>query len=141
MYDIENQLTSSNLNIYVGRKLKERRVTLKITQMELSQALSVSCQQLQKYENGINNISLGTLYKISKILSVEIEYFFEGYGGSPSCRDLHEENSAYNINLVDKEAVLLSKYFKKITSDDVRKKILSLVKSLSGSENSELGEN
>lgn len=101
--------------------------------MELGNKLNVSSQQIQKYERGINSIGLRTLEKISKILNVPIEYFFEGYKGhNSSCSIyLEDENQIVFEDSVEKEVVLLSKYFKKINDDDIRKKILNLVKSLS----------
>lgn len=130
MYDVEGRLSTRNLNAYIGKKLKERRSALKITQMKLSRMIGVSIQQLQKYESGANNISLAALYKISKALNADAGYFFEGYGADLADRDSHVQT--YEIQSADKEVILLSKYFKKINNEEVRKKILSLVKSLSG---------
>ena len=65
-------------DVFVGKKIKEKRISLKITQEELAKKLDITFQQIQKYENGSNRVSAGRLYKISKIFNISINYFFKG---------------------------------------------------------------
>lgn len=65
-------------DVFVGKKIKEKRIFLKITQEELAKKLDITFQQIQKYENGSNRVSAGRLYKISKIFNISINYFFKG---------------------------------------------------------------
>lgn len=65
-------------DVFVGKKIKEKRISLKITQEELAKKLDITFQQIQKYENGSNRVSAGRLYKISKIFNTSINYFFKG---------------------------------------------------------------
>ena len=44
----------------------------------MGDAIGVTFQQVQKYENGTNRIGASNLFKISKTLSVEVAFFFEG---------------------------------------------------------------
>lgn len=114
-----------------------------MTQSELGSKLCVSSQQIQKYERGVNSISLRMLEKISDILKVSIEYFFEGYKEHNSACGtyLEDENQiVFEDNVMEKEVALLSKYFKKINDEDIRKKILNLVKSLSNFRESKKGK-
>jgi transcriptional regulator with XRE-family HTH domain len=53
---------------------------LGLTQPQLAQKIGVSYQQVNKYEQGINNISAGKLYEIALALNVSIDYFYEGLG-------------------------------------------------------------
>ena len=55
-----------------------RRQLLKMSQERLGDDLGVTFQQVQKYENGTNRIGASNLFKISKTLSVEVAFFFEG---------------------------------------------------------------
>ncbi|MEW6162648.1 MAG: helix-turn-helix transcriptional regulator [Nitrospirota bacterium] len=49
----------------IGETLKKYRLAAKMSQMELAEKIGVSYQQLQKYEKGVNNISI---YLYSKYL-------------------------------------------------------------------------
>ncbi|MBT4938769.1 MAG: helix-turn-helix transcriptional regulator, partial [Rhodospirillaceae bacterium] len=41
---------------YVGSRVRARRVGLRISQTKLGEAIGVTFQQVQKYENGTNRI-------------------------------------------------------------------------------------
>lgn len=61
----------------IGRKIKKFRALKGMSQMELSEPLDISFQQLQKYEQGKNRVSAANIQKISQILSVPLSAFFE----------------------------------------------------------------
>src|ERR1700686_3247676 len=63
---------------HVGTRVRERRMMLKMTQEILGEALGLTFQQVQKYEKGTNRISASRLHRISEILQVPVEFFFEG---------------------------------------------------------------
>jgi transcriptional regulator with XRE-family HTH domain len=65
---------------HVGARVRERRITLGLTQPQLAKALGVTFQQLHKYERGINRVSAGRLFEIARVLSVPVGYFYEGIG-------------------------------------------------------------
>ncbi len=71
-------MQSQNLNIdlLVGKKIRLRRRILKMSQKTLGDALGISFQQIQKYENGLNRVSAGRLMQISDILNVPISFFY-----------------------------------------------------------------
>jgi transcriptional regulator with XRE-family HTH domain len=48
-----------------------------MNQTKLGEALGVTFQQVQKYENGANRISASRLYQIGRVLDVPVPYFFE----------------------------------------------------------------
>ena len=68
----------TNVDHYAGERVRTQRNILKLTQTELGDMLNVSFQQIQKYENGSNRISVGKLYQIAKALKVPLSFFFEG---------------------------------------------------------------
>lgn len=70
--------SASALDLFVGQQVRRRRQQLDISQQELAAQLGISFQQLQKYERGANRISAGRLFEMSKILQVEIGWFFDG---------------------------------------------------------------
>ena len=62
---------------YVGSKVRLRRQTLGISQRKLGDALDVSFQQIQNYENGTNRIVAGRLQQLSLVLQVPPAFFFQ----------------------------------------------------------------
>lgn len=63
---------------HVGRRLKERRLTLRIAQVDMVRLLNVPREVLETYETGEISIPVGDLYVIAKVLEVRTGYFFEG---------------------------------------------------------------
>jgi transcriptional regulator with XRE-family HTH domain len=61
----------------VGGLLRSRRLALRMSQSALGDRLGVTFQQIQKYENGTNRISCGTIYRCSQVLEVPVAYFFQ----------------------------------------------------------------
>ena len=53
---------------------------LGLSQEAMAAQLSITYQQLHKYEKGINRIAAGRLHQIAYALGVEVGYFFEGLG-------------------------------------------------------------
>ena len=68
-----------NFNKHLGKKLKLRRLALGLTQTKVAKAISVTFQQIQKYEKGTNGVSSIRLLQLSNYLKVPINYFFEDF--------------------------------------------------------------
>ena len=66
------------VDIHVGRKLKQARNLRRYSLADVARRLKLSFQQIQKYEIGSNRIAASHLYELSKILDVPTFYFFEG---------------------------------------------------------------
>jgi transcriptional regulator with XRE-family HTH domain len=64
------------IDAHVGARLRQRRTLLGITQTRLGEAVGVTFQQVQKYENGTNQNSASQLFGLSRVLNVPVEYFF-----------------------------------------------------------------
>jgi transcriptional regulator with XRE-family HTH domain len=69
---------------HIGRRMRERRTVLGISQQALAEPIGISFQQVQKYERGINRLSAGRLWRIARVLDVAPDYFFEGLPGNPA---------------------------------------------------------
>ena len=57
-------------DIRFGHKMRARRMMLGVSQAELGVALDVTFQQIQKYERGINRVSVSTVEKLAAMLRV-----------------------------------------------------------------------
>lgn len=60
----------------VGARIAVRRRALGLSQTALAGLVGVSCQQIQKYENGQNRISVSRLHTLSLALGLPVEAFF-----------------------------------------------------------------
>ncbi len=65
------------IDVHVGARVRARRTLLGLSQTALGDALGITFQQQQKYETGSNRISASRLYGLSKLLDVDISYFFD----------------------------------------------------------------
>ncbi len=65
------------IDIHVGARLRSRRTLLGLSQTVLANSIGLTFKQLQKYERGHNRISASRLYDLSRILDVDIDYFFD----------------------------------------------------------------
>ena len=72
------QKSGTAVDAHVGRRLRERRLLLGLSQEALGAMLGVSFQQVQKYETGANRVSASRLYRLTQVLGVSIAWFFEG---------------------------------------------------------------
>lgn len=63
---------------HVGRRLRDRRRSMDLSQQDIAHILSISYQQVQKYESGQNRISAGRLYLLAHIMKTNVGYFYEG---------------------------------------------------------------
>lgn len=79
MKETETAQKLDNMSLFIGQRIRERRLKLGLTLVDVSQKLNISHQQLQKYEQGISRISANSLFQISEILGVSITYFYSGY--------------------------------------------------------------
>ena len=69
---------ANSVDRHVGARIRERRIMLGLSQQQMADMIGVTYQQAHKYERGINRISAGRLYEITRVLNVPIAHFFEG---------------------------------------------------------------
>ena len=68
---------TTSVDVYIGARMRDRRLALGLTQEALGQKLGVSFQQVQKYENGSNRVSAARLFEICEALDVSLASMFE----------------------------------------------------------------
>jgi len=120
---------------YVGSRVRTRRVGLRISQTKLGEAVGVTFQQVQKYENGANRIGASNLYKIAKTLGVEISYFYDGVEAMPDADQPQVLSDLPQVPLEkdplsSREAIEMMHNFYRITDESVRTRLAQFVKSL-----------
>ncbi|MEC7761597.1 MAG: helix-turn-helix transcriptional regulator [Pseudomonadota bacterium] len=63
------------VDVEIGRRIRDKRVSAGFTQKQLSALIGVNFQQLQKYESAANRVSGSRLWLIAKALSVPVSSF------------------------------------------------------------------
>jgi transcriptional regulator with XRE-family HTH domain len=127
---------------YVGSRVRARRVGIRLSQTKLGEAIGVTFQQVQKYENGTNRIGASNLFKIAKTLGVEVAYFFEGVQEiAESMMTDTADVPLAGINedpLTSRDAIELMHNYYRVKDPNVRKRLAQFVKTLahSGDETS-----
>jgi len=124
------------IDVHVGTKVRIRRLMLNMSQDKLGDALGLTFQQIQKYEKGTNRIGASRLYQLAKILSVDVQFFYNDMdisGGAPGFGE--SQATEFMSNLTSPESIQLCRYFSTIDNPQVRKKILDLIKAVSESQN------
>ena len=74
---IETGLPENIFNNIIGLKLRQRRLELGLNQTKTGKKLGVTFQQVQKYETGLNGISIIKLWKFCILTDTDINWFFE----------------------------------------------------------------
>ncbi len=74
-----NAKNTSKIDEQIGTKINQLRLSQGVTRRAMATQLGITHQQLQKYERGINRISIGRLMDIAEVLTVSATYFFEDF--------------------------------------------------------------
>jgi transcriptional regulator with XRE-family HTH domain len=69
--------SANAIDEFIGARMRERRQALNISQADLGKKLSVSFQQIQKYEKGVNRVSAARLFDICEALNVSLSSMFD----------------------------------------------------------------
>lgn len=145
VHDIETDkpLRKSNeIDQRVGARLRERRNALHLSQEQVGDRLGLTFQQIQKYEKGTNRISASRLYELSRILDVDIDYFFDGIDGrddqlpagqSPVGMGFAEATAGFDGMPIEDAKRLVADSFMRISDPQIRQSLFQLVMKLAGS--------
>ncbi len=125
------------VDVHVGGRLRLRRTLLGMNQTDLGDAIGVTFQQVQKYENGANRISASRLFHLSRVLDVPIEYFFDdmptavaacspAQGGGRAKKPPSYEPDP----MAKRETMELVRAYYKIRDPEIRKHLFAMAKTL-----------
>jgi transcriptional regulator with XRE-family HTH domain len=111
---------TQDIDHHVGARVRERRIMLGFTQQQLADLIGVTYQQAHKYERGINRISAGRLYEIAHVLSVPVNYFFDGL----------DSNTARAISPRERMCLELARNFAQIPNEKHQEALSQLARVL-----------
>jgi transcriptional regulator with XRE-family HTH domain len=112
----------------VGRRLRDRRTVMGLSQSALGDAVGLTFQQVQKYERGINRVSASRLYEFAAILQVSVDYFFEPLLYDEDSHELLPPGSDDPTRM--REILALVRAYYAIEDSNVRRGVFELTKSL-----------
>ena len=125
------------IDVHVGSRVRLRRMLVGMSQEKLGNHMSLTFQQIQKYEKGANRIGASRLYQISRVLGVPVQFFFDEAPidipqNGDAAPGFHEDKSESFILefLNSREGLELNRAFVKISDPKVRKRVVDLVRSL-----------
>ncbi|MEM6311479.1 MAG: helix-turn-helix transcriptional regulator [Pseudomonadota bacterium] len=117
------------VDVHVGKRIRQRRWLVGMTQQELGEQVGIKFQQIQKYETGANRVSASRLWDISEALGVPVTYFFDGLSQKPQTKS--PINIEVPVELAnDRETMELVRSYYSIPQNQ-RKRLFDLAKVLS----------
>ena len=124
----QSRAQANTVDTHVGQRIRDKRNERGMSQTEVANALGVTFQQVQKYERGTNRVGASRLFDLSRILSVPVQYFFEGLKNQPTPIEKEDDNV---IHLMKPDTVELVEAYYKVENPQVRRQILSTIRSIS----------
>ena len=123
------------IDLHVGKRLRQRRRVLGMTQQKLADDVNIRFQQIQKYESGANRISASRLWALARALDVPVAYFFEGLEGDEKPAETDAPVNGCHKAPADafsnKETIDLVRAFYTL-EEEPRRRLLDLAKAMSG---------
>jgi transcriptional regulator with XRE-family HTH domain len=117
------------IDAHVGKCLRTRRAALHMSQGALGDALGVTFQQVQKYENGINRVSASRLHHLAHILQVPVAFFFEGAPGQQTAANGASSFGYVSEFVSSRDGIALVRAFARLDSKQKRR-IVDLVEEI-----------
>ena len=116
------------VDLHVGKRIRQRRWLVGMTQQQLAEQVGIKFQQIQKYETGANRVSASRLWDISEAMEVPVNFFFEGIEQEVAATGSNESVPADLMG--DKEALDLVRYYYSIPENQ-RRRLFDLARVLS----------
>lgn len=107
---------------FIGERIYSLRLAKGLSRQQMAEIIEVTHQQLQKYEKGLNRISIGRLVLITKALNKTIDYFYEGLEETDTIEPILTQHQRMCIEV--------SKNFMKIRNPEHQQAVNSLIKAL-----------
>lgn len=114
----------NEVETHIGQQLKMLRISNKMSQKALAEKLGITYQQVQKYEMGMNRISVARVWQFCNIFSVTPDFLFE------NLLNLDDKNAKAgelipNV-MATSQDIKLMLAFKKIENGDERNLIIKM---------------
>jgi transcriptional regulator with XRE-family HTH domain len=108
---------------HLGRRLRDRRRTLGLSQAQLAGRMGFTPPQINRYEHGTTRLSASGLWRAAEALEVPPSYFFDGLG---------EHADGGEVEALDALALKVARYLRTLPPA-VRDKLIGFIASLARS--------
>lgn len=113
-----------DLDHFIALRLRMARNEEGLSQSEVGEAIGVTFQQIQKYEQAKNRVSASTLFRLADVLKRDISYFFAAEKEEAWRAEVEALQNALPIDVGIAQALM------KIDHPQAKKSLLSLIESL-----------
>jgi len=140
-------MPSHAVDVHVGKRLRQRRTLLGMSQTKVGTAVDLTFQQIQKYERGSNRISSSQLFEFAKVLDVPVSYFFDempanALDGRPMSnrgrKGFSEPAASFETKekdpLIKRETLELVRAYYKIRVPSVREGVAKMIKTIAAAD-------
>ena len=110
-------MKDQELNIAIGRRLRATRVARGLKQSDLAKHIDVAFQQIQKYENGSNRLSVAVLLRLCAFMEIDPGAF------------LKEIDHPVDLEAPE-DVEVVAETLRRITNRTVRVNLFALIRSL-----------
>lgn len=117
------------VDVHVGKRVRQRRWMIGMTQQQLAEQVGIKFQQIQKYETGMNRVSASRLWDIADALGVQVSFFFDGLDQGNQVAPTEQTGLPSDI-MADKEALELVRSYYSIPENQ-RRRLFELARVLS----------
>ena len=135
----KNSAVPDPIDVSIGSRLRQQRLSMGLSQPALAKTLGVTFQQIQKYERGSNRIVASRLFRLSQVLKVPGQYFFQDLEGTKPAqsageRRIESDDPTSPERVLDpvtrRDTLRLVRDYNKIGDAGIRRQICALVKSI-----------
>ncbi len=129
-----NRRKPDPIDVHVGTRIRTRRRLIGMSQTGLGNLLSVTFQQVQKYEKGTNRVGSSRLAHIAEVLDVPISFFFEddpSRKGMIGSQNIAVDPVGHFIGT--KDGLDLNRAFFLIKDERIRRSIIKMAETLAKS--------
>ena len=114
---------------FIGQRMRQLREAAGLSQSAVGACLEVSYQQVQKYERGINRISVEKLQRLAEALRVPMTAFFEDTPAATSFQEQVEEaRPHYQLTPLSGREYDVLRWFRALPNEDWRTCFITLLK-------------
>jgi|LauGreDrversion2_6_1035139.scaffolds.fasta_scaffold44162_2 transcriptional regulator with XRE-family HTH domain len=119
---------SNPLDIALGARIRVRRKSLGLSQDDLAVQVSLTFQQIQKYERGANRVSFSRLVEIARTLKCRVQDLI---GDLDVEGEVSDQVAAEAVQLKETGALELIRAYSAIRTAGRRRIVVSLAQTLS----------
>lgn len=117
-------MNTEDVEKHIGQKIKILRISHKMSQKALAEKLGITYQQVQKYEMGMNRVSVVRIWQLCQIFSVRPDFLFEDLLNLDN-KDKYSGELISN-KIATSQDIKLMLAFKKIDSGDHRNLVIKM---------------